>query len=276
VSTELVTPSHTLPRVALLEDTLLLRAFRYRWLIYTLVARDLKLRYSGSALGVLWTLLNPLLLMSVYTLVFSVYFHVALEKYPVFLLSGLLPWIWFAESIQFGTMSVVMGGMYIGHTVFPADMLPIVSVFSTMMNYVFSIPLLFLLIFLLHVPVGWSLLALPAILLAQFMLSTGIVFFTATYTVFFRDLSYLITHLLLLCMFLVPIMYPLENIPERFRPVVELSPPGILTQSYHAIFFHGVFPDWHRLLAVTVFGIILCWLGRRAFEAHKDAFAEYL
>ena len=260
----------------LFTDTLCAKAIRYRWLIYTFVARDLKLRYSGSALGVLWTLLNPLLFMLVYTLVFSIYFRMTMENYPVFLLSGLLPWIWFSESVQFGTSSIVAGGGYIGRTMFPAEVLPIVAILSPMMNFLYSLPILALFIVGFHVHTGWPLLALPVVMIAQFAVSLGIVLFTATYTVFFRDLSYLITHILMLCMFLVPIVYPLTNVPEALRPIVASNPLTVLAISYQAIFFHNLWPDFRMLLGVAAFGIALSWFGLRVFERHKDAFAEYL
>lgn len=262
--------------VPLFTDNLCARAIRHRWLIYTFVARDLKLRYSGSALGVLWTLLNPLLFMLVYTLVFSVYFRMVKENYPVFLLSGLLPWIWFSESVQFGTTSILAGGGYIGRTMFPAEVLPIVAVLSPMMNFLFSLPMLALFIAGFRVHVGWPLLALPVVMLVQFVISLGIVLFTATYTVFFRDLAYLITHLLMLCMFLVPILYPLTNVPEPLRPIVASNPLAVLVISYQAIFFHNLWPDFRMLLGAAACGMALMWLGRRVFERHKDAFAEYL
>src|SRR5262249_1676807 len=127
----------------------------YRVLIQTLVMRDLKGRYRGSALGLLWTLLNPLLYMAVYALVFSVYMRMAIEHYAVFLLSGLLPWIWFASSLMMGTTSIIEGGSLIKKVFLPPQVLPTVTVISNFANFLLSLPLLFGMLLLFGVTPGW-------------------------------------------------------------------------------------------------------------------------
>jgi ABC-type polysaccharide/polyol phosphate export permease len=214
--------------------------------------------------------------MGVYTLVFSVYFRINIPNYPVFLLSGLLPWLWFSSSIQQGTGSIVDGSTFIGRTLLPSEILPVASILTNMMNFIFSLPLLLIFLTLFRVDLGWSLLTLPVIMLPQLLLSLGLVFLIATYNVFFRDLQYLITHLLTLLFFTVPIIYPLSYIPDRIRPIVEWNPLTVLAQSYQGIFFHNYFPDWWRLGYVTLLALAICWLGQRAFDRHKDAFAEYI
>ncbi|MFN3476545.1 MAG: ABC transporter permease, partial [Candidatus Methylomirabilales bacterium] len=102
--------------------------YAYRTLIWSLVVRDLKARYRGSILGFLWTFLNPLLLMATYTLVFSVYIRIEMEKYTAFLLVGLLPWIWFSSSLLMGSTSIVEGGSLIKKVFFPPQVLPTVTV----------------------------------------------------------------------------------------------------------------------------------------------------
>src|SRR5215469_3718221 len=99
------------------------RLYRFRWLLVELVLRDLRLRYRGSVLGFAWTLLNPLFFMAIYTLVFSVYLRVPIPHYPLFLLSGLVPWTWFATAIQQGATAIVDGRLYVGKTTFPTEVL---------------------------------------------------------------------------------------------------------------------------------------------------------
>src|SRR5579884_1526550 len=112
--------------------------YRHRWLLYELVVRDLVLRYRGSVLGFLWTLLNPVLFMAVYTLVFSVYLRIGMEHYAVFLIAGLLPWLWFLNSAQIGTGAVVNGAMFVGKTTVPALILVLVPILSNFVNFLLS------------------------------------------------------------------------------------------------------------------------------------------
>lgn len=251
--------------------------FRQRWLVIELVRRELKLRYRGTWLGFLWTMLNPLIMMVVYTLVFSAFLGLGIPKFPAFLLCGLLPWMmWFTESVTSGTNCLVNHAGFLKNTVFPSEVLPVVSVAVGMMNYLFSLPLLLLLLLVFHVPPKATLLALPVVMAVQFIFTLGLVYLTATYNVFFRDLSYLVNHLLLALFFLTPIMYDFSVIPERFHWILKLNPLTIIIDSYRNIFLYGAWPHWENLGYVLVLGIALVILGSWAFETHREVFAEYL
>src|SRR5712692_4304877 len=134
--------------------------YKHRELIGVLVAKQLKLRYRGSVLGFLWTLLNPLLLMLVYTLVFSLYFRLDMDKYPAFLFAGLLPWIWFASSLQQGATCILDSAGLITRSQFPAEVLPVVTLTANTINFLLTLPLLFLFLLAFRVKVGPALLAL--------------------------------------------------------------------------------------------------------------------
>lgn len=207
--------------------------FRQRWLVIELVRRELKLRYRGTWLGFLWTMLNPLIMMVVYTLVFSAFLRLGIPKFPAFLLCGLLPWMmWFTESVTSGTNCLVNHAGFLKDAVFPSEVLPVVPVAVGMMNYLFSLPLLLLLLLVFHVPLKATLLALPVVMAVQFVFTLGLVYLTATYNVFFRDLSYLVNHLLLALIFLTPIMYDFSVIPARFHWILKLNPLTIIIDSY--------------------------------------------
>ncbi|HSO73180.1 MAG TPA: ABC transporter permease, partial [Thermodesulfobacteriota bacterium] len=117
--------------------------FRYRSLVSSLILRELKARYRGSVLGFLWTFLNPLLLLGVYALVFNVYFRIQMEHYAGFMFTGLLPWIWFSSSLIEGTNAITSGGSLITKVLFPGQLLPLVKVGSNLMNFLLSLPILF-------------------------------------------------------------------------------------------------------------------------------------
>jgi ABC-type polysaccharide/polyol phosphate export permease len=260
----------------LFSKSLLKTAIHYHLLIITLVKRDIKARFKGSFLGFFWNILNPLLFMLVYSLVFSIYFKMGTPGYPVYFLSGFLPWLWFSEAIQGGTNSILIGSTYVKTAIMPSEILPIVAISTAFMNFLFSLPLLFIFAAVYRWEIGWSIVSLPIICIAQALLSIGIVLFTSTYNVFLRDLGYLIGHLLMILFFLNPICYEMSFIPEHIRPYYRYFPTAQLVEDYHAIFYYGKSPDWYGLASVIVFGLLLTWLGARVFKKHKDSFSEFL
>jgi len=249
---------------------------KYRWLVLEMVSRDLKSRYRRSALGLCWTLLNPILYMSVYSLVFSFYLRAGIEAYVVFVMSGLLPWLWFSGAISDGTASIVSGASFLRGTKFPAAVLPVVPVLSHLMNMLFSLPILFILMAIHHRSGGPCLLALPLVMLSQGLLMAGISSIAGTYNVFYRDLQQLIGHLLTLLMFLHPIMYPLATIPKSMQTYVEWSPLTILFRSYQQIFYEGVFPDFRKLSLVCLFSVGVLLLGGLLLRRQEEYFADSL
>ncbi|MEN3009738.1 MAG: ABC transporter permease [Candidatus Bipolaricaulaceae bacterium] len=247
-----------------------------RALIAELVRRELKLRYRGTWLGFLWTLLNPLVFMVVYTLVFSHFLKLGIPKFPAFLLTGLLPWMWFSESVMAGTSCLVDHAMFLRNAVFPAQVLPVVSVGVGMMNYIFSLPVLFILLAVYGVPLSWTVLALPLVMAVQFMLILSIVYFTSTFNVFLRDLRYIIQHGLLVGFFLTPIMYDLSFVPARFQWLLKINPMTVVIDSYRRLLFYGTWPHWRNLGFVLALALVLLVLGMVVFERRRETFAEYL
>lgn len=249
---------------------------RRRSLIVELVRRELKLRYRGTWLGFLWTLINPLVFMVVYTLVFSYFLRIGIPKFPAFLLSGLLPWIWFSEAVSSGTNCLLDHAGFLRNAVFPSEVLPVIPVGTGMMNFVFSLPVLFVLLFVYQAPLGWSLLALPVIMAVQFLLALGILYFTATYNVFLRDLRYIVQHVLLVAFFLTPIMYDFSVVPARFHWILKLNPMTIVIDSYRRIFFYGTWPHWRNLGFVLALALVLVAFGSLVFQRNKEMLAEHL
>lgn len=252
------------------------RLYRYRWLIYHLVLRDLKLRYRGSVLGFAWTLLNPLLFMGVYTLVFSVYLRAGIKDFPLYLLSGLLPWTWLANALQQGTGSIVDGRMYVGKTLFPTDALIVVPVASNLVNFLLSLPVFVAIVVLLHGHLGWALLALPLLIVMQFAITFGLVILFATINVFYRDVQQLVVHLLMLGFFLTPIFYSPDVIPTAIRPLALANPLAALVIAYHRVLFENRFPSVNEIAYLAVTGLVLLGCGHLVYSRYKDSFSEYL
>jgi ABC-type polysaccharide/polyol phosphate export permease len=250
--------------------------FRYRSLVHSLILRELKARYRGSVLGFLWTFLNPLLLLGVYALVFNVYFRIQMEHYAGFMFTGLLPWIWFSSSLIEGTNAITSGGSLITKVLFPGQLLPLVKVGSNLMNFLLSLPILFVFLGFMGIFPGWNLCWLPLILLIHFAFIAGLVLGLATLNVFLRDIQHILANLLTLWFFLTPILYPLSQVPGPFKKFVLLNPAALFTLGYQDIFFYRRSPDpWHWIPSL-ILSILFLGLGVLLFEHYKETLAEKL
>ncbi len=251
--------------------------YKYRVLLWALVVRHLSIRYRGSALGFLWTFLNPLCLMLVYVLVFRYYIRFnEVEHYTVFLFCGLLPWLWVTSALLEGTASIASGGHLITKSMFPPQILPAVAVVTGMINYVLSLPLLFIFIVANDLPIPWTVVFLPLIVVGQALLMFGLSLVLGSLNVLFRDVQHIVGNALTFLFFLCPILYPAHVVPERFQPLLHLNPFSVLTLFYHQVLLEGVVPN---LLSVMMFGLTtaICLVaGGMVFQQYRESFAELL
>jgi lipopolysaccharide transport system permease protein len=246
----------------------------YRALIQTLVVRDLKARYRGSTLGLLWTLLNPLLHMSVYALVFSVYMRNDMERYQAFLLCGILPWTWFSSTLFMGTTAIIEGGSLLKKVFFPPQVLPTVTVIANFVNFLFGLPLLFGMLLLFGVTFGWSLLALPLIMAAQFALTLGLTLIISAVSVRYRDILPILGHVLMFWFFLTPIVYPVTSVPERFRTLLSLNPVTPFFVAYQEALLYNRLVSWETFGVMISLGGVALLVGVLVFERLRWSLAE--
>ena len=253
---------------------------RYRGLIQTLVARELKARYRGSVLGFFWSFVNPLLLLTVYTIVFSVvlpgFRGVEVEPYALFLFCGLLPWTWFSSALLESANSLVAGGNLIKKVLFPAEILPIVAVLSNMFHFFFALPILAVFLAFYARPMQLIELAwFPVVVLVQLMLTLGLAFMLSAMTVHFRDLRDLLGNLLTLWFFLTPIIYPMAMVPEAGKIIMDLNQFAHLAISYQEVLFYdGPFGHWRWLLELAGASVAMLLVGFALFDRLRDSFAE--
>ena len=266
----------TVPKSAESRPGPIARLYRARWLIYELVTRDLRLRYRGSVLGFLWTLLNPLLFMGVYLLVFGTFLHLGFHNYALYLLSGNLAYIWFSTSLNIGTEAIRAGRMFVGKTVFPPEVLIMVPVLSGAVNFALSLPILVIADIALRQPLGLSLVMLPVLILGQILITLGILFFFSTLNVFYRDFGQLETYFVLMLLYLTPIFYQVQAIPEPYRGIVLASPIAALILGYHDVLFFGRFPSLTSVAYVFAVGMVLCVAGYAFFRRYRDSLGELL
>jgi ABC-type polysaccharide/polyol phosphate export permease len=253
---------------------------RYRALIQSLVARELKARYRGSVLGFFWSFVNPLLLLLIYTFVFTVVMPGArgpgLDPFALFMFCGILPWTWFSSSLLDASNVLIAGGNLIRKVLFPAEVLPIVSVFAGMVHFALGLPILAAFFIYFHVPVtATDLLWFPVIVLAQLLLTLGIALFVSALTVHFRDLRDLLSNLLTLWFFATPIVYPLSAAPPRIQRLLNLNPFTHLAVAYQQVLFvPGPFTGWPRLLELLAVSVVVLVFGYWVFDRLRDTLAE--
>lgn len=255
---------------------ILRRLYRFRWLLYELVWRDLVLRYRGSVLGFAWTLLNPLLFMAVYTLVFSVYLKSGLRAYPLFLLSGMVPWLWVSTAIGQAVTSILDGRTFVGKTLLPTELLVIVPVLSNGVNFLITIALLFPISVLLGVNVAWALLFLPLLVVIELCITLSFALLAATVNVFYRDFQQIVNYLIMAFIFLTPIFYQRTQIPASLQWMVKFSPIAAMISGYQHVFYFGTPPPWQDLLFSGVFGVALLLVALSYFNRNRDAFVEFV
>jgi len=252
---------------------------RYRALIQSLVARELKARYRGSVLGFVWSFINPLLLLVIYSFVFTTILPnetPGVQPYGVFMFCGILPWNWFATALTDASGSLIAGGNLIKKVLFPAEVLPIVSVLANMVHFFLGLPILIL--FLLvsrHYPRPTDLAWFPVVVLVQLVFSAALALMLAALTVHFRDIRDILTNVLMLWFFATPIIYPwFQPNVQRFRWLFDINPFTHIAVSYQEILFFGHIGQWKWLLALGAASVALFLACYWLFDRLRDSFAE--
>jgi ABC-type polysaccharide/polyol phosphate export permease len=256
------------------------RLLGYRALIQSLVARDLKARYRGSVLGLLWSFANPLLLLAIYTFVFTQMLpglRGGYEPYALFIFCGILPWTWFSTALLESSNVLISGGNLIRKVLFPAEVLPIVTVFATLVH--FGLGLLIIAAAIAYLPdvnvAATDLLWLPVIVLVQLVLTLGLALLFSSLTVHFRDLRDLLANGMTLWFWATPIIYPLDAVDERWHAWLNLNPFTPLAVAYQEVLFvEGPYADWPRLLLLGAGALVVLVIGYAVFDRLRDTLAE--
>ena len=252
---------------------------RYRGLISSLVARELKARYRGSVFGFLWSFINPLLLLLIYTFVFTTVIpneEPRTKPYALFMFSGILPWTWFATSLSDAAGSLLAGGNLIKKVLFPAEVLPIVSVLANMVHFFFGLTILvFFLLVYRHYPSPSDLVWFPVAVAVEFVFATALALLLSALTVHFRDIRDILANVLTLWFFATPIIYPwFQPNVQRFHTLFNVNPFTHLAVAYQEILFFGHIGHWRWLLALGAGSIVLFLACYWIFDRLRDSFAE--
>jgi lipopolysaccharide transport system permease protein len=253
---------------------------RHRQLIAALTARDLKARYRGSILGYFWSLANPLLLLAVYTLVFTKFFPTqVVTPYPLFLFSGILPWTFFAAAVLESTNSISANAGLIKKVMFPAEALPIVVVLSHLVHFALAVPILLAAIgafaALGKIQPNATILLAPVLMLLQTLFVAGVAMTVSSASVLFRDLRDIISNLMQLGFFVTPIIYLLDKVQSRaLRALLRINPMTPFVVAYQDIFFFGRIPSLSDTVLILFYSIASLLTGFFVFDRLRDTLAE--
>ena len=250
--------------------------YRFRYFLRNMVIRDLKVRYKGSALGFLWSLMNPLLMMLVLSLVFSVAFKISMPHYPIFLLCGLLPWNFFAVSVSNATGSVVGQAGLLKKVAFPREILPLASILANLVHFGIGLLILFIFLIVFKIPLGLPALALPLVILLQVVFVLGFSLILSSLNVFYRDVQQILEVLLLVWFYLTPVFYSLSMIPGRFHRLYLLNPMASLVTMYRALLFENGWPSAKVTFAAVAISLLAYLFGHFVFRKFHYRFAEEL
>ncbi len=260
------------------------RLLRYRSLLSTLVVRELKARYRGSFLGYFWSLVNPLLLLAVYSFVFTYIFTPKFadeaNPYPLFLMCGLFPWIWVSTSLLEGTDSLLSGAGLIRKAVFPAEILPMVFVLSNLVHFLFALPVLAAGLLWGHLsgfPVGgWGAVWLPLIIGLEFLVVGGLTLGLAALNVHFKDVKDILTNVLSVLLYLTPVLFPLSFIKVAWGhwAIRWLNPFAPFSTAFQEVLFNGLQPEPVLLAQMAGWALVSWMLGSWLFSRLADSLVE--
>jgi lipopolysaccharide transport system permease protein len=240
-------------------------------LFRSLLARNIKTRYRGSVLGIFWTLLNPAVMMVIYTVVFSVIVRIPIQPYALFLLAGLVPWIAFSQGLSTASVSILTNAPLVKKVYFRLELLPIAEVMTAGVNLVISLllVLLGLVVYRRGVDAVW--LALPLLVLLQLVFTGALGLILSALTCYFRDLEYLLNLALVAGFYGTPIIFPKSLIPHRLSAVVQANPLSWLAEAYQSVIFYRQWPEPLPLMgfaAVTVAASVLAWIVFSGLRPH--------
>src|SRR5262245_11977830 len=249
--------------------------FRYRELIRNLVLKDLKLKYRDSIFGFLWSLANPLLVISVYSFVFGHLIRVGVERFPYFLMIGILAWNFFAQSLMMSTGAILDNSNLIRKVSVPMEVFPVATVLFNLAQYLLALVVLFPMAFVFFgVLPSWSWLAFFPILALHVLFTLGACFVVATATVFYRDMRHLTEILLMLLFWLTPIIYAIRSIEPALQSVIYLNPISFFTLGYQNALYHNAFPTFQDVAILTMLGVLMIVAGYALFVRLKTRFPE--
>ena len=248
--------------------------YQYRELLKTNVKKDIRGKYKGSFLGVLWSFVNPLLQVLVYAIIFPYIMRVKTDNYLIFLICGIIPWTWFTTAINNGTSCIIINGNLIKKVYFPREILPISIVTSGMVNFLISCVIIMIFVIFGGVGLSWHLVFLPLVIIIQYIVTLAFVFLLSSINVYIKDVEYIVVFMLNMAFYATPVLYSADSFTGWFSWIFKVNPMAHIINAYRDIFYMHQIPEIFSLLILLGIGIIAVILCYLVFNKLEKRFAE--
>lgn len=250
--------------------------YEYRELLKSNIKKEIRGKYKGSFLGVLWSFINPLLQVIVYAIVFPYILKMSEDNYLIFLIVAMIPWNFFTTVISQGTVTVLGNANIIKKVYFPREILPISVIISGVINFLISAIIIFLFILFSGIGFSWYALLFPVILLIQSILSLGLIFIFSAIDIYVRDIEYIVNFIIMLLFYATPVLYSPTLFPENVRWLLYLNPFTTIITAYRDILYYKQLPNLESLGIVFVISFVILIVGYKIFKKLEKGFAEQL
>lgn len=250
--------------------------FKYRHLLRELVSRDIKVKYRRSVIGLLWSVLNPLMMMLVITAVFSSIFKFDVENFPAYYLTGSLIFSFVAEATSSSCGSIIEGASLIKKVYIPKYIFPLEKVLFAFVNALFSLIAVAIVLFILRVPITWTIILFPIPMLYTLVFCIGLGLTLSTLNVFFRDVGHLWGVCITAWMYLTPIIYPVEILPDYMQKIIWLNPLSYYVDYFRQVILYGTVPGVTENLLCCAFSLGFLIFGIIIFKKNQDKFILHI
>lgn len=255
-----------------------------RRLIMQMTQREVVGRYKGSMMGLLWSFLNPVFMLVIYTFVFSVVFKARWNvgvgetktQFAVVLFVGMIVQALFAEVLTRAPGLILANTNYVKKVVFPLEILPVISMGTALFHSFVSLLVLLIAFVLFNGYLHWTVIFAPLIILPLVIMTQGLAWILASLGVFLRDIGQTIGILMTVLSFLAPVFYPISALPEKFQPFIKANPLTLIIEQERAVLIFGKMPDWYGLTLYTLVAMAIAWLGYAWFQKTRKGFADVL
>lgn len=248
--------------------------YQYRELLKNNIKKEIRGKYKGSWLGVIWTFLNPLLMLLVYSIVFPYILRVDVEHYTIFMMVALVPWTFFTNAVQSGTGSIVRDGALLKKVYFPREIIPISIVTSALVNFLITCIIMVIFIYFSGVGFTYHCVLFPLIVLLQYVITLAIVFILSAINVYIRDVDHFVSIIIMLAFYVTPIVYKADMLPGKFSWALKTNPMAQIIEAYRAILFYHTMPDTQMILIWAGIALAILIIGYAIFKKAEKGFVE--
>ncbi len=256
----------------------ILELWRFRELLWVFTLKEIKIRYKQTLLGVAWAILQPAALTVIFTIIFSLFLkvHTGGVPYPIFAYSALLPWTFFSTAVSFGALSVVNNGGLVTKIYFPKEVLPLSAIGAAFFDFLMASLIFILMMFIYKTPITVNILFVFILMPATLLLTTGISLFLSAINVLFRDIRFVVPLVLQVWLYLTPVIYSFEQVPQKYRVWVALNPLVGLVQGFRDVTILGKMPDFNLTVFSLIVSLAAFFFGYWFFKRKEKIFADVI